>query len=577
MEIRLLDSYFVYKSGGDEWPVEETPIKLFAAKREEVFCTLLLHHSEKATLSVGGNPAFSKYGCFDNYRVTVSANGEGVTAEAKLIGKVPDDAGWNTSDIVLNQDYIEMEGGIGQQVMILVKVDENALVCDSTVTVKVYCSKAFEPETLVKRYDIPLHVYKVLMPDVKDNRFHLDLWQHCSNIARKHDVMLWSEDHFAVLESYVKSLGELGQKAVTVIASEIPWSGQRGYRVNNYPSDLYEYSMIRVTKKDGVFSYDYSAMQRYIDLCFANGIDREIEVFGLINIWTDEPYGFGKAYAADPDGVRIRYYDADNGIYRYMDNNEDVAAYVAALERYFEQTNQLSYVQIVADEPADVEAYRASLNRLHAAAPKFVYKVAINHIAFIEEFGDYISDVVPTINFAAQKAEYLSARSKAGKGRTLLYVCCGPDYPNTFLASPAYEIEVITAFIHKIGIDGFLRWNYTVWPDEPRKRLSFRAPGWKAGDTNFVYPGNHGKALLSLRWYFMRRAIQNFALLDLAAKASPETVKAVYDRIFVSENPADFAVTSYAMKDNKLPSELYAQESGAYIEARKMLYEALEK
>ncbi len=577
MEIRLLDPYYVYKSGADEWPVSETPINLFAAKREEVFCTLLMHHSENATVSVGENPAFSKYGCYDNYRVKVSASGEGVSVKAKLLGKVLDDAGWNVSDIVLEQDYIEVEGNVGQQVMILVKVEEDAPVCDSTVTVEVYQSRAFAPETLVKHYDIPLHIYNILMPDTRDNRFHLDLWQHNSNIARKHDVALWSEAHFEVLESYVKSLGELGQKAVTVIASEIPWTGQRGYRVTNYPSDLYEYNMIRVTKKDGAFSYDYSAMQRYIDLCFANGIDREIEVFGLINIWTDEPYGFGKAYEDDPDGVRIRYYDADAGIYRYMDNNEDVAAYVSALERYFEETDQLQYVQIVADEPADVEVYRASLNRLHAAAPKFVYKVAINHIEFIEEFGDYISDVVPTINFAAEKADYLSARSKAGKGRTLLYVCCGPDHPNTFLASPAYEIEVITAFIHKIGIDGFLRWNYSVWPDDPRKNMSFRAPGWKAGDMNFVYPGHNGKALLSLRWYFLRRAIQNFELLDLAAKLSPETVKAVYDLIFVTEDPADFAVTSYAMKGNKLPSELYAQQPKVYEKARRMLYEALEQ
>ncbi len=577
MEIKLFDSYYVYKSGGDEYPVEQPEIKLFAAKREEVFCSLLVRADERATLSVGSNPAFSKYGCYDNFRVAVSANSAGVTVTANIIGKVLDDAGWNTSDIVLQQDYIEMEGGIGQQVMLLAKVAEDAPAGDSTVTVSIYRSRAFAPEVLEKRFEIPLHVYNLTLPDNKEQRFHLDLWQHSSNIARKHDVSLWSEEHFAVLESYVKSLGALGQKAVTVIASEIPWTGQRGYRVNNYPSDLYEYNMIRVVKKDGVFTYDYSAMQRYIDLCFANGVDREIEVFGLINIWTDAPKGLGKAYEADPDGVRIRYYDADDGIYRYMDRNEDVAAYVAALEQYFEQTDQLKYVQIVADEPADVEAYRVSLNRLHAAAPKFVYKVAINHIEFIEEFGDYISDVVPTINFAAEKAEYLSARSKAGKGRTLLYVCCGPDYPNTFLASPAYEVEVITALIHKIGIDGFLRWNYTVWPDEPRKCLSFRAPGWKAGDMNFVYPGHNGKVLLSLRWYYLRRAIQNFELLDMAAKVSPQTVDAVYDLIFVQKDPAAFTVTTYAMKGNRLPNELYAQDANQYLKARELLYKALEQ
>ena len=579
MEIKLYDHYYVNKSGVDQFPVPEVEFELNAAKNDAVFASLLVTVDDYATLSVGTNPAFSKRGIYDNYRVEAVCDAPEVSVECKIIGKLPDDAGVETADIILNQDYIELERSfmaVGQQVMILCNVLKEAKAGKYTVTIRVYSSRGFAAEKLIKTYELPLHVFDYTMPDTKDYRFHLDLWQHNANIARKHDVRLYSDEHFEVIENYVKTLGALGQKAVTVIASEIPWSGQNVHKVTNYPTDMYEYNIIRVTKKDGKFEYDYSAMQRYIDLCFANGIDREIEVFGLINIWNDPVNGYGKVYEDDPDAVRIRYYDADEGIFRYMDSNEQIADYVAALERYFMDTDQLKYVQIVADEPADVEKYRNSLNRLHAAAPNFVYKVAINHIEFIEEFGDYISDIVPTINFAADKAEYLSKRAKSGKGRTCLYVCCSPDYPNTFLSSPAYESEVIGMFIHKIGLDGFLRWNYTVWPENPRERLSFRAPSWKAGDTNFVYPAHNGKVLLSLRWYNLKRAVEDYELLSRVSEIAPEIVEQVYDTVFVEKDPAAFKVTSYAMAGNKLPQELYSVNPADYRKVREMLLTALE-
>lgn len=575
MDIKLYNSYYVYRFGVDEFPREEVPVALTAGRQDETFCSLLIRPDDQAIVSVGENTAFSMYGLCDNYRVEAFCTDlmDEVFTRCKLIGKVPDDANVNVSDIVLESDYIECRRGEGQQVMIRVWVGD--VTGEKTIRLNVYRSRGFGGEELVKTYDIPLTVYDYEVPQPADYRFHLDLWQHNSNIARKHDVSLWSEEHFDVIEDYVRTLSELGQKSVTVIASEIPWSGQRGWNVTNYPSDLYEYSMASVQYFDGSFHYDFTKMQRYIDLCFKYGINREIEIFGLINVWVDEDRGFGKAAANDPDAVRVRYYNEETGLFGYMDNNEDIKEYIHQLERYFIVTGQIQYVRVVADEPADVEAYRVSLNRLREAAPSFKYKVAINHIEFIEEFGDCISDIVPTINFAAEKADYMTARAKEGKGRTLLYVCCGPDYPNTFLKSEPFEIEAITAFIYKLGLDGFLRWNYTVWPQNPRERLSFRAPGWKAGDTNFVYPGNNGKALLSLRWYFLKRAILHYELLSRAAEKAPETVKRVFDLLFVDQDPAAFRVTTYGLAGCKLPGELYSQNPEDYENARKLLLEVL--
>ena len=47
-------------------------------------------------------------------------------------------------------------------------------------------------------------------------------WQQPSILARTYDVPLWSEQHFCLLEEMAASLAKIGQKAITVIAGEIP-------------------------------------------------------------------------------------------------------------------------------------------------------------------------------------------------------------------------------------------------------------------------------------------------------------------------------------------------------------------
>ena len=88
-----------------------------------------------------------------------------------------------------------------------------------------------------------------------------------SNIARKYDLDLWSDEHFAVMENYISSLADLGQKALTVIVSEIPWSGQSSSYDRIDPANLFEYNIVKVQKtKNGDWSYDFDALNRYVEL-----------------------------------------------------------------------------------------------------------------------------------------------------------------------------------------------------------------------------------------------------------------------------------------------------------------------
>ena len=381
--------------------------------------------------------------------------------------------------------------------------------------IRFYISRGVFDEELLCETEFSVDVRAFVFPDNKDNGFHLDLWQHCSNLARKHEVPLWSDTHFAVLEPYVKSLADLGVKCVTVVASEIPWNGQWCYQMPQ-KANLYEYSMIGVVRHpDGTFAYDYTAMQRYIDLCAKYGIDECISVFCLANVWRTTAYlPDGLVINPDyPDGMNIRYLDEADGKYKYMREGHDIDDYIRALEQYFITTGQITRIRIAADEPSVLEPFQKSLDRLHGTAPSFRCKTACNLPEFVDAFSHLMDDFIFDIDTVADRFDELQNTFAAHPDkRFLYYVCCGPDFPNTFLMSELVESYFLGIYASFANLQGFLRWNYTVFNDDPRTNAVTHV--WHNGDTHFVYPAKNGAPLLTLRWHALRRGIRFFVLLE---------------------------------------------------------------
>lgn len=545
--------------------------KFIACRGDWGVLQLLLKSDEDFYLNVGKRPNFSPKGPLTSIRVECTV--DGLPVKIFPVGFIEDDDRVYKADLLLHDEVIFVEKDKIQPVWIEVMIPKDTPPGNYTGRVKIYTQCMFEDEELIKVFDFNILVKDVELPEPKNFRFYLDLWQHPSNIARKHEVHLWSDEHFKVLEGYVNSLADLGQKAITVIASEIPWSGQRCYRVKNYPSDLFEYSMIRVERDGSGYHYDFSVVERYIDLCMKYWIDKEIEVFGLMNIWLDPEYGYTGIAEDYPDGIRIRYYDRNDGAFKYIRNGEEIKAYIKALEKFFIEKDLIDRVRIVADEPGDIGRYKRSLETIREVAPGFRFKSAINHSEFIEEFKNIISDFVPILPGVCEKWETLKELKSKVTGRILWYVCCWPPYPNTFISSPLVEsrlIGILTAFM---GLDGFLRWNYTVWPEDPRNRISYRFPHWKAGDTNFVYPGKDGRPILTLRYKNLKRGIEDYELLMMfKEKYGEKTLESLWDKILKTRDIREFHISS-----GKSPNELYSLDGRDYYGFRSALLEALEE
>ncbi len=515
---------------------------LVAARRDTAAFQLILQSDLQYSVNVGIGEWFSAkgrhFGPHERLRVAVEAPFE---VKLQLEGLLTDDDEVLKADVLLNQNVREERANVPSAVWAEVRVPENAQPGEYTVKVTLYSAMYGQDETVVATKEIPLTVAEYVMPEAKDWKFYLDLWQHTSNIARKHDVMLHSDEHFEVLKSYAQSLAALGQKSITVCASEIPWDGQSCYVELTYKGNVFEYSMIPVTRRvDGSFHYDYSIMQRYIDLCTEAGISGDIEIFGLVNVWTDNPQMSKEMCPDYPEQLRIRYLDEADGCLKYVRDAEVFKDYIRSLERYFVETKQIERVRIAADEPGDVEKYRKSLALLAELAPSFRCKCAINHAEFIEEFHDRIDDFVPYLRCTVMEYDRLMQYYKDYPDKKFLwYVCCGGASPNNFLRTAPIENRMTGIMTSKLRLDGFLRWNYCIWPDDPRNDI--RYSHFEAGDTNFVYPGYNGKVLLSLRYKNLQRGIADYELLEaIRAAKGDEVADALLAKVIHIADVKDF-------------------------------------
>lgn len=77
-----------------------------------------------------------------------------------------------------------------------------------------------------------------------------------------------------------------------------------------------------------------------------------------------------------------------------------------------------------------------------------------------------------------------------------------------------------------MGYDGFLRWAYDAWTEDPARDARFGS--WPAGDCFLVYPGGHS----SVRFEKLREGIVDFEKMRIlkakAAASKDQAVKATW-------------------------------------------------
>lgn len=352
---------------------------------------------------------------------------------------------------------------------------------------------------------VELVVEQGVLPAPRDWHFHLDLWQHPQSIARWHKVAPWSPEHFEAMRPYMTMLAEAGQKVITCTLLDEAWNGQTH---DAFPSNI-EW----IKCKDGTWRYDFSAFDAWVSFMMNDiGITEQISCYTMV-----------------PWHMKVRYLDEATGKYEYikLDVNSPVweqtwGPFLTAFRAHLQQKGWLHKTCIALDERPDHMA-RAAKAMVDKYAPELRIVSAVDKpSAFTRE----VYDLSPIITHADTVMGDLLAERKAQGKKTTVYVCLHPQKPNTFTFSPPAEADWIGLFVAANGLDGFLRWAYNSWNEDPLKCTDFGK--WPSGDCFLVYPG----AKSSVRFEHLRDGIEDAEKIRIlreraAALGTPEAQAAI--------------------------------------------------
>ncbi|KAL3670773.1 hypothetical protein V7S43_003961 [Phytophthora oleae] len=561
--------------------------------------------------------------------------------EAFIVGSVEDE----NSDLVmetLERTGVTAKAAREQAVYLRVRVGENLDPGVYELPLRVFTQEpGFRDEQLTWSSSFAVRVVDVRLPNPSNWRFRLDLWQHWTAVARAHRVALWSSRHFELIDRYMAPLSEMGQKCLSVVATEMPWAGQQCYMEEQNASALFEHAILDVYEDSahGVpLTIDFTHFDRLLELAARHHLDQEIEVFGLLSVWRDPVAGFNApaeltaqhlrppptASAPDPapasearrrtsssgsglasptgtsqpnaspppspataqtppfviDGWRIRCQDRTTQRVRYLRSVSEVEAFIEQFYAHCVALEIADRVRVCADEPRDVAVFHEQLRFLQRLAPTFRLKLAVNHSEFFSPAYSppQVADYVPLLPLACADLEVtrrLANDARARGGHVSWYVCCGPAFPNQFVSSPLVEGELVGYLTFFFELDGFLRWNYCLWPSRPWDDLRWRAPMWKVGDMYFVLPGHDGWPVETLRLESLRFAGQAFELLALAQEKLAPTQMQQLQRTVAEQILRSSDLEEFGRYGDRAREDLYSLDPLDYQRAKTMILDAL--
>ncbi len=350
-----------------------------------------------------------------------------------------------------------------------------------TGTITVKAAKSYQLTLTIK-------VLNKILPPPAQWTFNLDFWQHPAAIARVHNVKLWSEEHFTFMKKYYTLLANAGQKNITASIVNEPW-GHQTY--DDYPS------LIKwIKKKEGNWVYDYRLFDKYISFVMGCGINKRINCYSMV-----------------PWKIAFQYYDESLGkdtlFTEKIGSDKYNAFWTTMLKDFTKHLKQKGWFAItaIAMDERPMLAMQSVIQLLKKIDPDWKITLAGEYHAEIEkDIFDYC--IAAGLSFPK---DVLNQRQQQGKISTW-YTACGEKYPNGFTFSPPAEHVWIGWYSASRNMDGYLRWAYNSWTNDPLHDSRFVS--WPAGDTYQVYPG----PITSIRFEKMIEGIQDFEKINILKK-----------------------------------------------------------
>ena len=367
--------------------------------------------------------------------------------------------------------------------------------------------------------NIRLNVQKQILPSPRNWHHRLDLWQNPWVLSQYYHVKPWGDEHKSMLKKHLQLYADAGGTFITTYGVHSPWAD------NQY---VLEEAMIEwIKQKDGAWKFDYSIFDQYVELAMSVGIDEAITIYTPI-----------------PWGNRFRYINEETGKHEYQSWTPETEVFKSVwnvflndLKKHLTQKGWLNKTYIgINENPMEQTLAAVKVVKQNWPGWKITYA------------GDWHKELDTLLDdycyLYGKESTVEKAKERAAKGfTTTYYVCCNPDKPNNFVFSPPVEGRWIGWYTSAHHYDGFLRWAYDAWPQDPVRDARFGS--WGAGDSYLIYPGGNS----GIRYEKLREGIVDYEkiriLREKAVKSNNKKVKELIHELdthlaqFVTEKTFD--------------------------------------
>ena len=325
---------------------------------------------------------------------------------------------------------------------------------------------------------------KVIPARLPEQEIAVTQWFHPDCLAVYYGVEMFSEEHWAILAKHIDVYTKNGLNMIlTPVFTPALDTVPGGERPTCQLVDVY--------RKDGVWSFGFERLERWVNLCLELGIEY-FEISHLFTQWgakhapkvmAHTEYGYEKVFGWETDACGEEY-------------PAFLRAFIPALIEKLEELGVSdSCVFHISDEPGSdmLESYNAAKNTVTECLKGQIIMDALSDYSFYEK-GVVEHPVVST--------DHIDPYINAGVTDLWAYYCCCQveGVSNRMVAMPTARNRIIGQQFYKYDIAGFLQWGFNFYFTQGSRQFcdpyECTDGGWwvPAGDTFSVYPAHGGGA-----------------------------------------------------------------------------------
>lgn len=392
-------------------------------------------------------------------------------------------------------------------IWVTVKLPEDIEAGEYPITIKLTYSdyiKGFRKTSFDDEKTLTIDVINEVMPKQSTT---FSQWFHTDCIADFHNVPIYSEEHWDLIDKYMAIASEVGMNMILTPIITPPLDTAEGIIRPCV-------QLVKITKENDKYSFDFTLLKRWVKTALKNNF-KYFEMSHLFSQW-------GLKYAPN-----IKVWE--NGVESYKfgwHTSSRIPEYAEFLNQFLPALVEFCKAEgikdkcvfHISDEPkeAHIDNYKYAYDTI---------KNLIDDCPTLDALSDYSFYEKGLINTPVTANDKIGPFLENKVPNQWVYYCCCNyvGVGNRFLSMASYRNRILGLQIYKYNVKGFLQWGFNFYNSQlSRKKINPYITtscdkAFPSGDPFSVYPVNNG-VVPSLRAVVFKEALDDVEICKTLEK-----------------------------------------------------------